>query len=120
MLEVMNDMPPKTTGVRATGNVDADDMQKVLIPALQKQVDDHGKINYLLLLETPVSNFTIGAWLNDAKVGLKHFTKWNKIAIVTDQPSVEKFSDVFGYIVPGDSKGFKLSELEEAKQWVSE
>ena len=120
MLTIIPDLPPHVAGLRATGKVTEYDFEEVLIPAIDDLVKRTGKINYLLLLETPVSNFSLGAWVNDVVVGLKHFTQWNKIAIVTDQEAVKKFSDVFGYAVPGDSKGFKLSELEEAKKWVSE
>lgn len=120
MLSLIKDLPSHVTGVRATGKVTKYDFEQVLIPAIDDLVKRTGKINYLLLLETDVSNFTLGAWIDDAKIGLKHFTQWNKIAVVTDQKAVEKFSDIFGYIVPGDSKGFKLAELEEAKKWVSQ
>ena len=119
MFSLMNDFPETVVAVKATGTVDKNDFETVLIPALQSLVDRFGKINYLLLLETDISNFTLGAWVDDAKLGLKHFTKWNKVAIVTDQKGVEKFSDVFGYVVPGEFKGFTLSELEEAKRWVN-
>jgi hypothetical protein len=120
MLSIIPDLPAHVTGIRATGKVTKYDFEQVLIPAINDLVKRTGKINYLLLLETPISNFTLGAWIDDAIVGLKHFTQWHKIAIVTDQKGVEKFSDIFGYIVPGESKGFKLSELGAAKKWVSE
>jgi hypothetical protein len=72
-----------------------------------------------LVLDTSVGNFTLGSWLQDFKAGIKNFTKWKKIAVVTDQQGVEKFTDVFSIAVPGNSKGFKMSELEEAKTWIS-
>ncbi|MCP9752224.1 STAS/SEC14 domain-containing protein [Ferruginibacter sp. HRS2-29] len=46
------------------------------------------------------------------------FTKWKKIAVVSDQSGVEKFTDFFSVLVPGEAKGFKPEELEEAKQWI--
>ena len=45
----------------------------------------------LMLLETPVKNFRVGAWLEDAWMGLKHFRGWRKIAIVTDERAVEPY-----------------------------
>lgn len=33
--------------------------------------------------------FTAGAWWDDFKLALKYITKWNKIAIVTDQKVIE-------------------------------
>ena len=71
------------------------------------------------VLETDVKNFTAGAWWQDFKLGIKNFTKWNKVAIVSDQKGVQLFSDVFRFFIPGTSKGFALGELTEAVEWVS-
>ena len=119
MLSIMSDLPPHVVGVRATGAVTKQDFDEVLKPALESLYKRTGKINYLLLLETTVSNFTLGAWVDDLALGLKHFTHWNRIAIVTNEKLVEKFSDAFTFMVPGKSKGFTLGELAAAKEWVS-
>lgn len=119
MLTVLHDLPPHVLGIRATGAVTKQDLDEVLKPALDALYNRTGKINYLLLLETNVSNFTLGAWIDDMILGLKHFTHWNRIAIVTNEKLVEKFSDAFTFMVPGQSKGFTLSELVDAKEWVS-
>jgi len=119
MLSIIKDLPGHVLGVRATGTVDKTDLENILLPALQEKVNIYDEINYLLVLDTEVGNWTAGAWIEDAKAGLKHFTKWHKIAVVTDQKGVEKFTDVFTLAVPGESKGFTHAELEEAKTWVS-
>lgn len=119
MLNIINDLPGHVLGVRATGTVDKADLENVLLPALQKKVDVYDEINYLLVLDTEVGNWTAGAWVQDAKAGLKHFTKWNKIAVVTSQKGVEKFTDIFTFAITGEAKGFTPDELEEAKKWVS-
>jgi hypothetical protein len=36
----------------------------------------------------------------DIVAGLKHFIQWKKMAIVTDQKAVEKFTDLFSYVSP--------------------
>ena len=66
-----------------------------------------------------ISKFEIGAWVKDMAMGFKHLFKWDKVAIVTDQKGVEKFTDVFSYAVPGEYKGFSIAELDAAKAWVS-
>jgi len=119
MLTLLKDLPPHVVGIKATGKVTKEECDKVLIPALDNLVERTGKINYLLLIETDLSNFTLGFLMDDIAVGVKHFSKWNKIAVVTHQKAVEKFSDMFSVIVPGESKGFKLEELATAKKWIS-
>ncbi|MEO6149650.1 MAG: STAS/SEC14 domain-containing protein [Mucilaginibacter sp.] len=120
MLKFVNDMPVHVVGIHAVGEVTRDDIETELVPRLDELVEKQGEINYLLILETDIKNFTGGALLADIKAGLKHFTKWNKIAVVTDQKSVAWFSDVFRFFIPGQSKGFPLSKLDEAVIWVSE
>jgi len=119
MLTPINNLPDFVFGITATGEVDKTDMDTVLLPGLQNLVDKYDGIYYLLVLNTEVGNFTAGSWLEDMKAGLKHFTKWKKIAVVTDQSGVEKFTDIFSLLVPGEAKGFKPEELEEAKAWIS-
>jgi hypothetical protein len=119
MLEPIENLPPYVFGVKASGEVTADDLKTVLLPGLEKLTEQYHEIYYLLVLETKVENFTAGAWLQDAMAGVKHFTNWKKMAIVTDQKTVENFTDAFSYITPVEAKGFSLAELDEAIAWVS-
>jgi len=119
MLQFINDLPENVVGIHAIGEVTQDDYEKILVPRMNDLVKRQGEINYLLVLETDVQNFSLGSWWEDMKLWLKNFTKWNKIAIVTDQKSVEWFSDVFRFFIPGKSRGFKLSEVGEAVRWIS-
>jgi len=120
MLQFIKDLPDHVVGIRATGKVDKEDYEKVLIPRMEELVRRQGEIDYLLVLETGVQNFSAAAWFEDLKLGLKNFTKLRKVAIVTDQKSVVWFSDMFSHLIPGHSRGYHLSELNEAISWVSE
>lgn len=119
MLQFINDLEPHVVGIHAIDEVSKEDVENVLMPRINELVEKQGEINYLLVLETDVQNWTSGAWWNDVKMGLKNFTKWNKIAVVTDQKGVQWFSDLFRFFVPGKSKGFALNELDDAVKWVS-
>jgi hypothetical protein len=121
MLQFINDLPENIVGIHAIGEVTKEDIDTVLIPRLDDLVKRQGEINYLLVLETDAQNFTAGAWWDDIKVGLKHFTKWKKVAVVTDQKSVEWFTNnIFRFLIPGTSKGFSLEQLDEAVRWIAE
>jgi hypothetical protein len=120
MLQFIKDLPDHVIGIRATGEVDKDDYERVLIPRMEELVKRQGEINYLLVMETNVQNFSVAAWFEDFKLALKNFTKLNKVAIVTDQKGVEWLTDISRHFIPGESRGYKLSELEEAIAWVSE
>jgi len=119
MLQLIKDLPAHVVGVRAVNAVTEDDYAQVLLPALEAMNKSTGKINLIIVLETSVSNYTMGAWANDLKAGFRYFNKWHRIAIVSDQKLVRKFTDAFSFIAPGEYKGFSMAELNIAKQWVA-
>jgi hypothetical protein len=119
MLTPIENLPPNVFGVKASGDVTANDLKTVLIPGLEALTRKYNEIYYLLVLETKVENFTAGAWVQDAMAGLKHLKQWKKMAIVSDQKAVENFTDAFSYVAPGEAKGFSLEELDEAIAWIS-
>lgn len=111
-------LPSFVFGVTATGEITHVDIEGILLPGLERLVENNNEIYYLLVLNTDVDNITAESWVQDFQLGIKNFTKWKKIAVVTDQSGVEKFTDIFSLGVPGNSRGFKMSELEEAKTWI--
>lgn len=115
----MTDAPPHVVGVRAVGKVDKDEYESILLPALEKAMKQYGELNFIMVLETSVGNFSAITWLDDIKAGLKHYTKWNKIAIVTDQKPVEKITNFVSALIPGEARGFPVSDVELAKAWVA-
>lgn len=119
MLQLMKDVPAHVVGVRALGKVTEDDYKQALVPALENASKEFGEINLLMVFETDLGNFSWGAWVQDAKESLRHFAKWNKIAIVSDQKIIEKFAYVFNFLSPAHAKGFPVSDIELAKTWVA-
>ena len=120
MLTKIEDVPAHVAAFKATGKVDKHDYENLLVPELERKDKEHGHLHMLMVLETPVKNFTLGAWMEDAWMGLKHYRGWRKIAIVTDESAVGTFTNKFSFVIPGKAKGFKLAELETAKKWVAE
>ena len=118
MLTVIQNLPDHVFGVRASGEVTKDDLKEVLLPGLENLSERYKEIYYLLVLDTDVQNFTAGAWIQDLVAGVKHLTEWKKMAIVSDQKSVEKFTGLFSYVSPGEAKGYEHAELQKAIDWV--
>lgn len=119
MLTRLEGMPAHVAAFKATGEVTKEDYENILVPEIERVDKQHGHIHFMMEMETPVKNFSLGAWLQDAWQGLKHFRGWKKVAIVTDEKGLEKFTGFFSAMIPGSSKGFSLSQLNEAKQWVA-
>lgn len=120
MIETLKNVPDNLAAFRATGEITKDDFKDVVMPEVEKLVEKTGKLNYLLLLDTDIKNFTAGAWLQDALLGVQNLTKWNRCAIVADSEGIIKFTDAFSVAMPGEFKGFKKSELQQAIDWAAE
>jgi hypothetical protein len=56
---------------RALASVTKEDFQTVVVPAVEKLVRQIDEINFLLVLDTDLENFSAGAWLQDAMLGIK-------------------------------------------------
>lgn len=120
MIQYIKDLPDNVVGFRAMGTVIREDYQNVVIPHIERLVERTGKLNFLLVLDTEIENFTAGAWLQDAMVGLKNIANWNRSAIVTDSEKIIGFTNGFSYLVPGEFRGFKKENYDDAAAWVSE
>jgi SpoIIAA-like len=119
MISIIKDAPANVAAFRATGDVRKADYDNIVIPTIDALVEKQDSINFLLVLDTSLSNFTIAALLEDLAVGMKHFTKWHKMAIVSESGAINTFTDLFSYIAPGEAKGFTHAQLDEATRWVS-
>ncbi|MEO6636669.1 MAG: STAS/SEC14 domain-containing protein [Ginsengibacter sp.] len=119
MIEVITGLPAYVTGFRATGKVTREDYQEVIYPLVNSVATAFGKIHYLLIVDTPLSNYTAEAWIDDAFLGFKYFTKWRKLAIVSKSDGIKKFTNVFGKLIPGETRGFTMEELAAAREWIS-
>jgi hypothetical protein len=119
MITRITDLPDYVAGFEASGEVTKADYDNVVIPVVNAITKRTGELYYLFVIKTDLNHFTAGAWWDDMKIGLEHITHWKKMAIVSDSRGIEKFTDFFSFVVPGEAKGFQLEELEKAKEWVS-
>ena len=120
MIQQLEQLPPNMVGFKATGEVTEADFSETVMPAVKAIIEQTGKLNYMLVLDTSVKNFTMGAWFKDAIMGIRHLTKWNRAAIITDVKGIRTFTEIFSVLMPGEFKGFEHSDLQQAIDWVSE
>ncbi len=119
MITVIPDTPDHVAAFKASGEVTKEDFENLVLPHVEAKVNVFDELNYLLLLNTDVDNFTFGAWIQDVLLGLKNLTKWNRIAIVTDQKGVQNFTDIFSVLMPGEVKSYPCSDLANALFWCA-
>lgn len=119
MITQLRDIPNTMVGFRASNEVTKDDFDKVVLPAVAELIQRTDELNYMLVLDTPLKNFTMGAWIKDALMGLNNLNKWNRVAIISDSESLNTFTDMFSKVMPGEFRGYEPKQLDEAIEWVS-
>lgn len=120
MIEFIANMPENVVAVKGSGKVTAKDYDDVLVPSIEDKLGKHKKIRMLYELGRDFSGFTPGAMWDDAKVGIRHITAFEKIAVVSDIEWIHAAVNVFAFLIPCPARVFGTAELNEAKHWVSE
>ncbi len=120
MLRLIQGLPDGVLGVDAVGKVEADDYRDVLVPAIERVLARHSKARLLYVLGREFDGFSGAAAWQDAKVGMKHFTDFERVAVVTDVDWIGGMVKAFGFMLPGDVETFGVDELEDATAWIVE
>jgi hypothetical protein len=120
MIKVLNDLPDNVVGISAEGKLTGTDYETILIPVLEEKLKTHPKIRMLYQLGGSFSGFDLDAFLDDAKMGMKHLSSWDRIALVSDHEIINSFAKFFGYLMSCELRIYKDAELEKAKEWISE
>lgn len=119
MITVIPDAPDNVAAFHAQGEITKDDFENLVFPQVKAKVTFFDELNYLLYLDTDLSSFSAGAWVQDIILGLKNLTKWNRCAIVTDKVGVQDFTDAVGVLMPGEFKSFPKEDLANALFWCA-
>ncbi len=105
MIEQLENLPEDILGFRAAGEITASDYTDVLKPAIDA-VLRRGEDVRIVLVFDDWSGMTGAAVWEDLKMGIERFTKWKRIALVTDIEWMRHATSLFGWMTPGDVKSF--------------
>src|SRR5688500_9041429 len=117
MIERLRRMPPGTFGFRLTGEIESEDYEDVLVPALRMALEAGG-LRTLYLIED-LEEIEPGALWADSKLGMdlgiRHHDAWVRSAIVTDIDWMARAARLFAWMIPGEARVFGRDELDQAK-----
>ncbi len=119
MIEVMGNLPANVIGFRADDQITASDYTDVLRPAVDAVIKRGDEVRIVLEMAS-WSGMSGGAMWEDLKMGIERFTKWRKIALVTDIEWMRHATNLFGWMTPGDVKTFSLAERDAAIAWAAD
>jgi hypothetical protein len=120
MIEQIEGLPAGTLGFRARGQVTAADYERVLVPDVEAAFALNRKLRLLYVIGEDFTGFDPGAMWDDAKLGMRHVSGWDRVAMVTDVPWLRMTATAMGFVLPAEFRLFPLVALDAAKSWVSE
>jgi hypothetical protein len=119
MIERIEELPDNVLGFLAKGTVTAEDYESIIMPAVEAQLEREPKIRFLYVLGDEFEGFEAAAMWDDAKLGLKHLTDWEKIAVVTDVEWLRAALLVLCFTMAERIHVFSNAELAAAKDWIA-
>lgn len=119
MIEMIEGLGEGVIGARAVGKVTADDYESTLIPAVEAALSTHDKIRMLYVLGSEFDGYDAEAALDDTRMGMHHWSDFERIAVVTDHGVYRTAIKGFGFLMPGEVKVFGVDELDAAEDWIS-
>ena len=119
MIEVLDDFPDNVLAFVCHGHVTKQDYEAVLTPAVNDALQ--GRNNVRLYYETAADFAGIdpGAVWEDLKVGVGHFSRWERFAVVTDVEWIRTTMKLFSFMMPGEMRVFPADEATEARKWIT-
>jgi hypothetical protein len=120
MIKVLEDMPAGVIGLEAVDDVEDDDIEDVVVPAVESAIADHGKVRLVYVLGHEFDDYEGDAAWEDLKLGVRHPASFERTAIVTDARWAGPATKLFSVMWPGKARAFRLRELEAAKSWAAE
>ncbi len=119
MLTTIPELPDNVIGLTAKGEVTRSDYREVLEPAVHAALSHHEKVRMLYVIGNDVTSFSPGAMVEDAKVGVEHLARWERMAVVTDRAWIRNGIHAFSWIIPGVIRTYTMSELDTARAWIT-
>jgi hypothetical protein len=119
MIRLLGGMPAGVLGLEAIDDVEKEDYEDVIVPAVDKAIDEHGKVRLVYVLGPEFDEYEGEAVWEDLKLGARNPTAFERIAVVTDARWAGPAIKVFSVLWPGQARAFPLADLESAKEWAA-
>ncbi len=121
MIELLSDMPAGVTGIRVSGRLRGDDFRH-LAPEFEAALGAD-EVRVVEVVAPDYEGFGPGGLVEDVKTGLglvmRNHAAFKRFAFVTDKEWAIHAMHLFGWMVPGEFRLFRLDELEQAKEWAA-
>lgn len=106
--------------IRITGTVTDEHYKDILIPALEKALEVQDRVRMLAIFDRDFNRYTLEALALDARMGLKHWRGFDRVAIVADTGWLKTSIKAFSVFMPCPVATFDLADIDTARRWLVE
>lgn len=119
MIEMLKGFPENVAAFACHGHVTKADYDTVLMPDVEDRLSRHEKLRLYYEVAPDFDGFDPGAAWEDTKVGLSHFLRWERFAVVTDIEWIKHSVKMFGFLMPGELRVFSIADASQAREWIA-
>ena len=94
MITLLNDAPENVAAFNASGEINQEDFENIVIPHVRNKVEKFDELNYLLYLNADTEHTDVDAWLTHSLSSLKNITPYNRAAIISDHTGTKTINDL--------------------------
>ena len=116
---VIAGLPDDVIGLDAEGVIDERDYDGLIVPLIERKLAEHDRVKLLYRVGPGFERYTAGAIWSDTRIGIKHFTRFSKVAVVSDIAWIRHAVRLFAPMIPAEVHVFADAELAAAKAWIS-
>lgn len=120
MIELLKGFPDNVVAVSVHGEVTRKDYDTVLVPAVEKALQAHEKVRLLYETAPDFGGYDASAAWEDLKVGMEHFSRWERVAVITDVEWIKLAMRLFGFILPGSMRVYPTADAAKARLWITQ
>ena len=113
-------MPPGVLGIEAVDDVEKEDYEDVIVPAVEAALAEHARVRLVYVLGPEFDDYEGEAVWEDLKLGARHPVAFERVAVVTDARWAGPAVKAFSVLLPGQARAFRLADLASAKRWAAE
>jgi hypothetical protein len=119
MIEQLADFPDDVLGFVWKGQVTRKEYDKVVLPAVADALKKYPKVRIYYEVAKDFTGAARGAVWDDFAFGIDNFTRWDRVAVVTDAEGFANAARLYSFILPCTVRSYPIAETAAARAWIA-